>query len=165
MDWTIHFIAFGECRTPLGNWTSGSPHISRLPIKAVHSSIQFLRSNCSPEMQHINSFVRVCYFEWWGQWKASSRSLSCWSEKMQCGSWELWGAPFVFADQASDPVQGLVIEDAPSGLIAGRRAGAMTLAVCTSHSREGILGSNCNPDYIVKDLTEWDPRDPPCAER
>jgi len=49
---------------------------------------------------------------------------------------------------------GLVVEDAPSGLLAGRRAGARTLAVCTSHTRDKIVASGVNPDFIVNDLTE-----------
>ncbi|KIK99908.1 hypothetical protein PAXRUDRAFT_822179 [Paxillus rubicundulus Ve08.2h10] len=44
----------------------------------------------------------------------------------------------------------LVVEDAPSGLKAGRAAGARTLAVCTSHARESLL--NEAQDYIVEDL-------------
>jgi beta-phosphoglucomutase-like phosphatase (HAD superfamily) len=48
---------------------------------------------------------------------------------------------------------GLVVEDAPSGLKAGHAAGAKTLAVCTSHSRQEIVESGTNPDYIVKDLS------------
>ena len=48
---------------------------------------------------------------------------------------------------------GLVIEDAPSGIRSGHAAGAKTLAVCTSHSKEQIVESGCNPHYIVKDLT------------
>jgi beta-phosphoglucomutase-like phosphatase (HAD superfamily) len=48
---------------------------------------------------------------------------------------------------------GLVVEDAPSGLKAGRAAGAKTLAVCTSFSRQEILDSGSNPDYIVQDLS------------
>ena len=47
---------------------------------------------------------------------------------------------------------GLVIEDAPSGLKAGRAAGAKTLAVCTSHSRDAIVASGAEPDFIVEDL-------------
>lgn len=43
------------------------------------------------------------------------------------------------------------MEDAPSGLISGRDAGAKTLAVCTSHSREDL--EKIKPDYIVADLT------------
>ena len=50
---------------------------------------------------------------------------------------------------------GLVIEDAPSGLKAGHAAGAKTLAVCTSHTRQEILGAGANPDYIVKDLSRF----------
>jgi len=53
-----------------------------------------------------------------------------------------------------DATKCLVIEDAPSGIRAGRAAGARTLAVCTSHSRQVILDSGANPDYIVKDLTK-----------
>ncbi|THH07937.1 hypothetical protein EW145_g3042 [Phellinidium pouzarii] len=47
----------------------------------------------------------------------------------------------------------LVVEDAPSGLNAGRAAGSKTLAVCTSHTRQEILNAS-TPDYIVKDLTK-----------
>ena len=53
-----------------------------------------------------------------------------------------------------DPKNCLVVEDAPSGLKSGRAAGAKTLAVCTSHSREQILAAS-NPDYIVEDLTRY----------
>jgi len=45
------------------------------------------------------------------------------------------------------------VEDAPSGLIAGRAAGARTLAVCTSHTRDKIVESGAAPDFIVDDLT------------
>ncbi|KAF8334235.1 HAD-like domain-containing protein [Cantharellus anzutake] len=48
----------------------------------------------------------------------------------------------------------LVVEDAPSGIRSGHAAGAKTLAVCTSHSKEEILESGANPDYIVQDLTQ-----------
>ena len=53
------------------------------------------------------------------------------------------------------PTPGLVIEDAPSGIRSGHAAGAKTLAVCTSHSKEQIEESGCNPDYIVKDLARF----------
>ncbi|KAF9454960.1 HAD-like protein [Macrolepiota fuliginosa MF-IS2] len=46
----------------------------------------------------------------------------------------------------------LVVEDAISGLTSGRAAGARTLGVCTSTSRE-ILQREGKPDYIVPDLT------------
>jgi len=49
---------------------------------------------------------------------------------------------------------GLVVEDAPSGLLSGHRAGARTLAVCTSHTRDEIIASGVNPDFIVNDLTK-----------
>jgi len=43
---------------------------------------------------------------------------------------------------------GLVVEDAPSGLLAGRAAGARTLAVCTSHTRDEIVASGASPDFF-----------------
>ncbi|KIM47959.1 hypothetical protein M413DRAFT_7088 [Hebeloma cylindrosporum] len=49
---------------------------------------------------------------------------------------------------------GLVIEDAVSGLMSGRRAGALTLAVCTSTPRAVIDASGSSPDFIVSDLTK-----------
>jgi len=52
-----------------------------------------------------------------------------------------------------DPTKCLVVEDAPSGIRAGHAAGAQTLAVCTSHTRQAIVDSGANPDYIVRDLT------------
>ena len=48
---------------------------------------------------------------------------------------------------------GLVVEDAPSGLRAGRAAGAKTVAVCTSHTRRAIQDSGVDPDFIIRDLT------------
>jgi beta-phosphoglucomutase-like phosphatase (HAD superfamily) len=51
---------------------------------------------------------------------------------------------------------GLVVEDAPSGLFAGRAAGARILAVCTSHTREQIVASGAAPDFIVNDLTRYE---------
>lgn len=48
------------------------------------------------------------------------------------------------------------MEDAPSGLIAGRAAGARTLAVCTSHTRDKIVESGAAPDFIVDDLTRYE---------
>lgn len=48
------------------------------------------------------------------------------------------------------------MEDAPSGLLAGRRAGARTLAVCTSHTRDKIVASGVTPDFIVDDLTKYE---------
>ena len=47
---------------------------------------------------------------------------------------------------------GLVVEDAISGLKAGKTSGALTLAVCTSTER-AILVEKGKPDYIVRDLT------------
>ncbi|KAF8139906.1 HAD-like domain-containing protein [Boletus edulis] len=51
------------------------------------------------------------------------------------------------------PEKCLVIEDAPSGLKAGRAAGARTLAVCTSHQSQILLReADGSLDYIVQDL-------------
>ena len=47
-----------------------------------------------------------------------------------------------------------MIEDAPSGIRAGHAAGAKTLAVCTSHTRDALLASGAVADYIVTDLTK-----------
>lgn len=47
------------------------------------------------------------------------------------------------------------MEDAISGLKAGKAAGAKTLAVCTSTPRSVLLESDAKPDYIVDDLTRW----------
>ncbi|KAI0318730.1 HAD-like protein [Amylostereum chailletii] len=57
-----------------------------------------------------------------------------------------------------DPTKCLVIEDAPSGLKAGRAAGSKVLAVCTSHTRDGIVTSDADPDFIIKDLTRLSAR-------
>ncbi|PPQ98884.1 hypothetical protein CVT24_003515 [Panaeolus cyanescens] len=47
----------------------------------------------------------------------------------------------------------LVVEDAISGLMSGRTANALTLAVCTSTSPD-ILLTGAKPDYIVQDLSK-----------
>ncbi|KAJ3986348.1 HAD-like protein [Lentinula detonsa] len=57
-----------------------------------------------------------------------------------------------------DPTKCLVVEDAISGLKAGRAAGATTLAVCTSTSRSVLEQSDANPNFIVPDLTCVDVR-------
>jgi len=46
------------------------------------------------------------------------------------------------------------VEDAISGLTAGRAAGALTLAVCTSTERIRLIESG-KPDFIVNDLTKF----------
>jgi len=53
-----------------------------------------------------------------------------------------------------EPTNCLVVEDAISGLKAGRAAACRTLAVCTSTPRSTILESGSNPDFIVSDLTK-----------
>jgi len=53
---------------------------------------------------------------------------------------------------SSDPLKCLVVEDAISGLVAGRAAGAQTLAVCTSTEKIKLVESG-KPDFIVNDLT------------
>jgi beta-phosphoglucomutase-like phosphatase (HAD superfamily) len=59
------------------------------------------------------------------------------------------------SEQCSIIMAGLVVEDAPLGLLAGRAAGAHTLAVCTSHTREEIAASGSAPDFIVDNLTRY----------
>lgn len=54
----------------------------------------------------------------------------------------------------------LVLEDAPSGVRAGKAAGFEVLAVATTHSTKQLLAAGA--DYIVKDLRSvrlaaWDP--------
>ena len=46
-----------------------------------------------------------------------------------------------------------MVEDAISGLKSGHAADALTLAVCTSTSKEVIVNSGANPNYVVSDLT------------
>ncbi|KAL4069344.1 HAD-like domain-containing protein, partial [Scleroderma citrinum] len=50
----------------------------------------------------------------------------------------------------------VVIEDAPSGLAAGKRAGARTIAVCTNHTREFL--HTCikdeRPDFIIENFEQ-----------
>ena len=60
---------------------------------------------------------------------------------------------------------GLVVEDAPSGLIAGHAAGAHTLAVCTSHTRDEIIASGVVPEFIVDDLTRYETNSMAIARR
>ncbi|KAF5311886.1 hypothetical protein D9619_003085 [Psilocybe cf. subviscida] len=55
---------------------------------------------------------------------------------------------------SADPENCLVVEDAISGLRAGRAAGATTLAVLTSTERNIIMQSDALPNYIVQDLTK-----------
>ncbi|KAJ6501548.1 HAD-like domain-containing protein [Mycena vitilis] len=53
-----------------------------------------------------------------------------------------------------DPTKCLVIEDAISGIRAGKAAGSVVLAVCTSTTRNVIVNSGAAPDYIVTDLAK-----------
>ncbi|KAF8641003.1 hypothetical protein AX17_000648 [Amanita inopinata Kibby_2008] len=64
-------------------------------------------------------------------------------------------APYLAGAQICgiEPAKCLVVEDAISGLKSGKAAGATTLAVCTSTTREILLKSGANPDFIVNDLT------------
>lgn len=58
------------------------------------------------------------------------------------------------SNQADFATKCIVIEDAPSGLAAGKRAGARTLAVCTNHTREFLQRRTGNekPDFIIDNL-------------
>ncbi|KAJ7151553.1 HAD-like domain-containing protein [Mycena filopes] len=53
---------------------------------------------------------------------------------------------------AADPTKCLVVEDAISGMLSGKAAGALVLGVCTSTSRKIIQASGANPDFLVTDL-------------
>ncbi|KAJ7922983.1 HAD-like domain-containing protein [Mycena leptocephala] len=53
-----------------------------------------------------------------------------------------------------DPAKCLVVEDAISGILAGKAAGALVLAVCTSTPRNTIVASSAAPNYIVTDLAK-----------
>ncbi|KAL0950608.1 hypothetical protein HGRIS_007399 [Hohenbuehelia grisea] len=58
-----------------------------------------------------------------------------------------------------DPIKCLVVEDAPSGLLSGRAAGSLTLAVGTGIGLDAIKATNTTADFMVTDLTkvtvEW----------
>ena len=58
----------------------------------------------------------------------------------------VWG---VFANRRGT---GLVIEDAPAGVVSGRTAGCKTMAVITTHSEEAMKA--CNPDFVVENLSK-----------
>ncbi|MDO5512776.1 HAD family hydrolase [Corynebacterium sp.] len=49
----------------------------------------------------------------------------------------------------ADPSECLVVEDAPAGLEAGRRAGCSVVAVATSHSLEQLAGFEVIPDLTA----------------
>ncbi|KAI0700442.1 HAD-like domain-containing protein [Cytidiella melzeri] len=57
-----------------------------------------------------------------------------------------------------DPKNCIVIEDAPSGILSGRAAGCIVIAVCTSHTRQQLVASGSKPHFIVKDLTRLSAR-------
>lgn len=51
---------------------------------------------------------------------------------------------------------GIVVEDAPSGILSGVASGARVLATCTSHTREQLEGKGAT--WIVTDLSRYVPR-------
>jgi hypothetical protein len=59
----------------------------------------------------------------------------------------------------ASPFESLVVEDAPTGIRAGKAAGSMVLATCTSHDRAALEKER--PDFLVEDLShvtaKWDP--------
>lgn len=58
----------------------------------------------------------------------------------------------------ASPFESLVVEDAPTGIRAGKAAGCRVLATCTSHSAEELEKER--PDFLVEDLSHvqvvWD---------
>lgn len=51
----------------------------------------------------------------------------------------------------ASPFSSLVVEDAPTGIKAGKAAGSLVLATCTSHSAEALEKEK--PDFLVEDLS------------
>lgn len=57
----------------------------------------------------------------------------------------------------ADPADCLVVEDAPAGLEAGRRAGCRVVAVATSHSPDQLAGFDVVPDLThLSDTSDTD---------
>ncbi|KAK1926762.1 putative phosphatase [Papiliotrema laurentii] len=58
----------------------------------------------------------------------------------------------------ASPFESLVVEDAPTGIRAGKAAGSLVLATCTSHDRAALEKER--PDFLVDDLSKvtasWD---------
>lgn len=52
----------------------------------------------------------------------------------------------------ASPFESLVVEDAPTGIRAGKAAGSLVLATCTSHSAEDLEKES--PDFLVEDLSK-----------
>jgi glycerol 3-phosphatase-1 len=52
----------------------------------------------------------------------------------------------------ASPFSSLVVEDAPTGIKAGKAAGSMVLATCTSHTAEQLEKEK--PDFLVTDLSQ-----------
>jgi glycerol 3-phosphatase-1 len=51
----------------------------------------------------------------------------------------------------ASPFESLVVEDAPTGIKAGKAAGCRVLATCTSHTAEQLEKEK--PDFLVEDLS------------
>ncbi|KAL7424750.1 DL-glycerol-3-phosphatase [Cryptotrichosporon argae] len=68
--------------------------------------------------------------------------------------------PYLLGAQGcnASPFESLVVEDAPTGIRAGKAAGCRVLATCTSHDAEALEKER--PDFLVKDLSHvhasWD---------
>lgn len=61
------------------------------------------------------------------------------------------------------PERCVVIEDAPAGILAGKRAGMRVVAVSTTHPKEELLASGA--DFIVKRLADISVHDPEHGHR
>lgn len=62
--------------------------------------------------------------------------------------------PFLLAaaDLGIDPARAVIFEDSPSGIRAAVAAGAVVIAVCTSHRRDQI--DQLGADYVVDTMNQ-----------
>jgi len=62
----------------------------------------------------------------------------------------------LLAKMTVDQATTVVFEDAPAGIRSGKAAGCIVIAVCTSHTRQQLIDSGSEPDFIVNDLNSVD---------
>ncbi len=61
------------------------------------------------------------------------------------------------------PENCVVVEDAPAGILAGKRAGMQVVAVSTTHTKEELLASGA--DFVVERLADISVKDPENGHR